>query len=477
MSASFVSLSPLDGSPVWTGEESLPAEIDAVMQTAAERFDAWRTKSLERRIDVIRNYAAVLQRRHQEASALLTREVGKLSWEADAEVRSSIAKADLAIRAQQSRTAEVSLDAGDVERLVRYRPLGATLVLGPFNFPLHLPGGQIIPALLAGNTVVFKPSEKATAIGELMVEMWTEAGLPADVLQLIVGGTTTAKRAIDSEHVSGVFVTASRAAGEAIHRQLAGRPEVLLALELGGNNPVVVCPDAPPEIVGPTLSFSAFVSSGQRCTCARRAILVQSSSTDEQISALVSATESLRAGLPGGDPAPDLGPLISAAAVDALSATYDRLLRLGCRPRLPLKRLGSLGNLVGPAIVDASKLDPRDWQEVGALEWFGPLLVLRVVPDLESAIEAAGATPYGLAAAMWGGTREQFQQFVHRVGAGVVHWNRPTTGAAGVMPFGGLGASGNHRPAGYFAADFCSDPITSLQADTLSASDPWNVGR
>jgi succinylglutamic semialdehyde dehydrogenase len=463
---------------VWQGEATPPAGIEAVMQRAARALPSWHACGASQRSEVVRSYGRQLETGRREITELISREVGKLGWDAAAEVGAAIAKIALSIESYQQRRREQWLDEGSVshaQRRIRYRPLGVSLVLGPFNFPLHLPGGQIVPALLSGNTVVFKPSEQATAVGHWMVEAWRRAGLPPDVLQMITGGVSTATAAIDSPHVAGVFLTGSRAAGRAIHRQLAGRPGVLLALELGGNNPIVVTSEVPAETVAAIVSHAAFVSVGQRCTCARRAIFVDGDGTAAQIAALLARTRRLAVGMPGDDPTPQLGPLISAGAAEALQRTQDRLLQLGCEPLLPFRVDARAANLVHPAIVDASPLSPQSWQEIGQLEWFGPLLVVQRVKDFESGITAAAATPYGLSAALLGGTPSMFDRFVTEVGAGVVNWNGTTTGAAGALPFGGLGDSGNHRPAGYFAIDFCSDPVASLENSQPPASDPWSM--
>ncbi len=478
----FSSHSPIDGSTVWEGRESTPAEVATAMRRAHAAWPEWRRTRVEQRVAIVRAYAEFLRQRRDELAALITREVGKLPWDVEGEVAAAIAKIELSIQAMNQRRADQVLEDGPVSRVIRYRPIGVSLVLGPFNFPMHLPGGQIIPLLLAGNPVVFKPSDQATAIGEWTVNAWHEAGLPEGVLEYIVGRVDPAVAAIEAPELGGVFLTGGRAAGRAIHRQLAGRPEVQLALELGGNSPLLITGDSPPERLASLVTFSAFVTSGQRCTAARRAVFVRSDATQRQIDAILARTRTLRVGLPGEDPAPELGPLVSAQAADSLQHTYNRMLELGCRPLEPFLKPTSAAptgprNLVRPAIVDATDLPQAALEEIGSMEWFGPLLVFECCDDEQAAIDAAARTPYGLAAALIGGTPELFEAFVDRVGAGVVHWNRPTTGAAGVMPFGGLGASGNHRPAGFHAIDFCSDPVASLQAGQLDEQDPWGAVR
>lgn len=256
---------------------------------------------------------------------------------------------------------------------------------------------------------------------------------------------------------------------------MAGRPEVLLALELGGNNPIVTMDSVDPEVAAKIISFSAFVSAGQRCTCARRALFLQTDAAQNQIAELVQQTRALRIGTPFSSPVPQLGPLVSESAASGLHKVYDRLLGFGCKSLLEPSAYESCRSLIGPAIVDATGISSDAVGEINEMEWFGPLLVVQQVEDFEAALDAASQTPYGLSAALLGGTEPMFEQFVSRVGAGVVNWNSPTTGAAGALPFGGLGASGNHRPAGFFAIDFCCDPIASLEQAVPVMVDPWDV--
>ncbi|MGB7325588.1 MAG: aldehyde dehydrogenase family protein, partial [Rubripirellula sp.] len=472
MTTIFSSRAAITGETLFTAELPCSQEITAVFGRARLAALRFRQISVDQRIAWVRRYAEYLTEHRDEIRDLISLEVGKLSWDADAEVSASIAKIELSISAFRQRRSAFAIEpqSGSVERHVRYRPIGTALVLGPFNFPLHLPGGQIVPLLIAGNAIVFKPSEQATAVGDWMMRAWNAVGLPSDTLQMIVGGTQTAITAIDSPDVDGVFLTGSRGAGAAIHRQLAGRPEVMLALEMGGNNPVVVAPDADSLTTANLVSFSSFVSAGQRCTCARRAIFVKGANTESQITALVDAAKQLRVGLPV-DASAQVGPVICDAAATTLHQTYQRLVSLGCKPLLPWRVDDRLPSLVHPAIVDASGLTDQAKQTIADLEWFGPMLVIDRAADFDAAVQSASSTPYGLAASLIGGTKIMFEHFVNEIHAGVVNWNGPTTGAAGVMPFGGIGASGNHRPAGYHAIDFCSDPIASLQRSQPPSDD------
>ena len=469
--------SPIDDSLVWEGPETAVQDVAEIMQRATDAANQWRRVGVEARIKIVRAYAAHIEANRAEITDLIVREVGKLPWDAGGEVGAAIAKAEVSIAAMQQRRGDAVIDPGPPQRVIRHQPLGVAVVLGPFNFPLHLPGGQVIPALLAGNAVVMKPSEQATAVGQWMADAWKAAGLPDDVFQLIVGGVPVASAAIDSPATKGVFLTGGRAAGQAIHRQLAGRYDVLLALELGGNNPVVAMGDVSPDSIADIISFSAFVSAGQRCTCARRAYFVVGKQTEEQIAALIKKTKNLRVGLPGDKPVAEVGPVISADAAGSLRTTYDRMIALGCTALVPWRDDPRRENLIHPVILDATALDHDAVTELSSLEWFGPLLIVQRVEDFEQAIASAAATPYGLSAALLGGDESDFERFVTEINAGVVNWNRAATGAAGVLPFGGLGESGNHRPAGFHAIDFCCDPVASMQSESIDPSDPWNIAK
>ncbi len=469
----FSSHSPIDGTCVWEGNESRTDEIRVAMRQAEYAALSWRSVPVETRIGISRRYGEYLQQHRSEIEALLIREVGKLRHDAIGEVDAAIAKIENSVSAFEQRRSDSKVHAGGLSREVRYRALGVTVVLGPFNFPLHLPGAQIIPSLLAGNTVVFKPSERATAVGLWMSHAWNEAGTPEGVMQTIVGGSDVAAQAIASPETRGVFLTGSKRTGLALRYMLVDQYDVMLAMELGGNNPIVVDPGVSPDIAAAMVTHSAFISSGQRCTCARRALFFGGDNADKQIAKLVERASRLTVGSPHDTPSPNLGPLISAEAVQSIHSLYTNLIERGCKPLLAPSRDSRLPTCIGPAIVDATALSQHHFREIGDMEWFGPLLVIRRMDDFAGAIEAAHDTSYGLSAALLGGTREMFDRFADEVGAGVVNWNRGTTGAAGLQPFGGLGLSGNHCPAGFFAIDSCNDPVASLAAEELPTADPW----
>ncbi len=449
---------PSDQAIVFQGPSASESDVRAAWDAASAAASAWAAESLESRETILRAFAEQLSENAQALAERISCEVGKLPGDARGEVSVSIAKVETTIAAYRQRRSDWQAGTADGQQAVWYRPLGPVLVLGPYNFPAHLPGGQIIPALLAGNTVVFKPSELAPAVGRWLVDQWRAAGLPAGVLNLIQGDATVARQAIDDNRVRGVFFTGGRTAGTAIHRQLAGRPEVLLALEMGGNNPLVVVDPPNAEDAAEVIIQSAFASSGQRCTCTRRLILVEGAATRAAYAALVERLPTLTCGLPDDQPEPALGPLVSTRHANLVLQAEANFLAYGGQAVHPLRQDPRCGALLHPGLVDMTQChDPVDE------EWFGPLLQVYWVRDFQAAIERANATAYGLAAALWGGDAEMFAAFRQAVAAGVINWNAATTGASGKLPFGGLAGSGNHRPAGSFTVDFCNDPVASLQ--------------
>lgn len=459
----LLSRNPATDDVVWEGNEASIQQVDQAIQGASEAAPVWRKTPLLTRIECVRQFGQLLEKQREELAQLISAEAGKTLTESRGEVVTSIAKVELSIKALDQRRRPETSELGSHIADVTFRPIGAMLVLGPYNFPAHLPGGQIIPALLAGNTVVFKPSEQVPAVGQWLVEQWNASGLPPGVMNLIQGSRTVAEAAIDHPALGGVLFTGSYAAGVAIHRRLAGRPNVILALEMGGNNPLIVLDGSNHQLTTGAICASAFVTSGQRCTCARRLIVVESERTRGLLDALVDRVARLRVGLPNDDPEPFVGPLISADAAQAVLSAQANLLSLGGTSLVTMKRDPRCPALLSPGMIDLTGFDTVAPDE----EYFGPLLQVYRCADLESAIRIAGQTKFGLAAAVLGGQREDFEQVHSNLAAGVINWNRATTGASGALPFGGLGASGNHRPAGFWMVDSCSDPIASLIAESL----------
>lgn len=458
---SFKSLCPATGAVLWEGSEAGHDQVNAAVARARAAFPAWSEAPLFERIAHVDAYEAVLRANRDRLARTIAQETGKPLWEADQEVGSMIGKIAMSVQAQKERAAEVKRTMAFGHAVLRHRPHGVMAVYGPHNFPGHLPNGHIVPALLAGNVVVFKPSEETPLVGELMASIWFEAGLPAGVLTLVQGGRDTGVSLAEAR-IDGLLFTGSAATGAALRRQFATRPEVILALELGGNNPLIAW-GGDPAAVASIVVASAFISTGQRCTCARRLILPNGAEGDAMLAAVVRLAGRLAVGQWDESPEPGIGPLISERAAQRVHAAFADLVSRGARPVLALHEVsGRSGAFVTPGIVDVTGIDAPD-EEI-----FGPVLQVHRVPDFESAITVANDTGYGLAGGLISPDAALWRHYASRARAGVVNWNRPTTGAAGTMPFGGLGASGNFRPSGYYAADYCAWPMASFEAAAVT---------
>jgi succinylglutamic semialdehyde dehydrogenase len=478
----FSSINPATGETVWTGPEADAAAVDAAGRAARQAFPAWSGKSFAERAAIAKAFAAQLAANKEALARAISAEVGKPHWEALTEVQSMIGKVDISIEAHQRRCAEFKNSLG----VTRFRPHGVVAVLGPFNFPGHLPNGHIVPALLAGNTVVFKPSEYAPAVAELTAKLWTAAGLPVGVLNLVQGGRDTGAALAAHAGIDGLFFTGSARAGLALNEQFARTPERILALEMGGNNPLIVHRAADVKAAVALTVQSAYLSAGQRCTCARRLIVVtgRANAPDEPsstagsagrlalpddfgdaaafMSALWNSVRNLRVGASTERPEPFMGPVVSAATADRLLEAQKNLLARGAVALVEMRRLKPGAGLVSPALLDVTAVTGRDDEE-----FFGPLLQVIRVPDFEAALREANNTRYGLAAGLISDDAALYERFRAEVRAGIINWNQQLTGASSGAPFGGVGRSGNHRPSAYLAADYCSYPVASIEVPEL----------
>ncbi len=466
----FERQSPVRNEVVSRGNASSPQQVDAAIAAAAAAFPSWAESSLDDRFAVARRFADYVTQKKEDLARLISREVGKPLWESRTEVAAVVGKVTNSIEAILKRRWTTTEQIGAYVAVTRYRPHGVMLVLGPFNLPAHLPGAHIVPALLAGNCVVFKPSELTPAVGQWLAEAWCAAGLPAGVFNLIHGAAPVAIHAVENSQVAGVLFTGSQRAGVSLHRALAGQPQKVLALELGGNNPLVVhrCSDLHRAAI--TVVNSAFITSGQRCTCARRLIVVGKPTYEALLDKLKSLIPLIRVGDPFAETQPFMGSLIHKNAAQNMLNAQAKLVADGAEAVVEMRQVEDLPSTLSPGLLvaDSSLLDD--------CEHFGPLLTAHVATDLDEAIKLANATQFGLSAGFLGDHVEDFHYFLHRIRAGIVNWNRQTTGASGKLPFGGIGQSGNHNPSGFFAADYCSYPIASLESHDLAEANTATPG-
>jgi succinylglutamic semialdehyde dehydrogenase len=457
----LISFEPATGAQIWKGRSS---DVDYEVGEARKAWPAWTAVSLNERIDKVRGFGNRVRADIDKISDRIARETGKPLWEARTEVESVVKKVDISIRAYADRTPQRKIDGkpGALTAL-RHKSHGVLCVLGPYSFPAHLPNGHIIPALLAGNAVIFKPSEKTPAVGELLVDYYRKAGIPDGVIRLVQGGPDIGQQLTAHEGIDGVLFTGSAQTGIALNRQFATRPDKILALEMGGNNPIIVWDTKDLHSAAVLVVQSAFLSAGQRCTAARR-LIINENLYDLFVPEVKKLADRLVIGEPHGEPPPFMGPVIDNDAADGLTESFLALMSHGGRPIRHMTRPVKGRPFLSPGIMDVT-----DMKERPDLELFGPLLQIAKVAEFEAAINEANNTRFGLSAALIGGTAEQYNQFWANSRAGVVNWNATTNGASSDAPFGGIGLSGNHRPAAYYAADYCAYPVVSCENETPKA--------
>lgn len=458
---------PVSGQPVWQGSTATQQDVTAACQAATRAFRNWSRRSFSDRLALVTEFGRQLTENKTALAEVISRETGKPLWESLTEVTSMINKIAISEQSWHQRTGTSQQGSNSL----RHRPHGVMAVFGPYNFPGHLPNGHIVPALLAGNTVVFKPSELTPATAELTTELWLKAGLPAGVINLLQGGKETGRALLADPSLAGVLFTGSAATGYHIHRQFAGRPEVMLALEMGGNNALIVDePEKTDAAVNLTIQ-SAFISAGQRCTCARRLLVRRGEAGDTFLQRLAEVAGKIVPAPWDASPAPFMGGVISPHAAELIWQHWNKLTAEGAKVLLEMRWPDKASALLTPGIIDITNLPPQPDEEV-----FGPLLNVIRYDDFDQAITIANQTRYGLSCGLISRDRQKFDQLLNEAHAGIVNWNKPLTGAASNAPFGGVGASGNHRPGAWYAADYCAWPMASMESDQLVMPEQLSPG-
>ena len=455
----FDSINPSTNTVIWSGQGADAAQVDAAVKSAREAQFAWAQTSMEQRIELLEKFVEQLKENSEELAKTIAEETGKPIWETRTEVGAMTGKVAISIRANAERTGVVENPMPGAKAFIRHKPHGVVAVFGPYNFPGHLPNGHIVPALLAGNTVVFKPSELTPKVAQHTLELWQKAGLPAGVINLVQGEIETGKALASHPEIDGLFFTGSSQTGHLLHQQFGGHPGKILALEMGGNNPLIVKGVSDIDATVHDIVQSAFITSGQRCTCARRLFVENNEQGDAIIKRLIEVTSKIKIGDSFADDQPFMGAMISKKAAAGMLSAYQELIDQGAKSLVEMKHLDTETGFVSPGIVDVTGISIADD------EHFGPLLKVYRFDDFDAAINEANNTQFGLSAGLLGESQDDYDYFLARIRAGIVNWNRPITGASSAAPFGGIGASGNHRASAYYAADYCAYPVASVEAE------------
>lgn len=466
----FTSTNPANNEQLWQGNAASETQVNAAIAAAREAFIPWADKSFDERLAICEKFVELLKESSEEIATAIAQETGRILWETRTEIGAMSGKIGISAKAYNERTGTVENPMPGAKAFIRHRPHGVMAVFGPYNFPAHLPNSHIVPALLAGNTVVYKPSELTPMVAEKVVKIWQAAGLPDGVLNLVQGEVLTGKALASHKDIDGLLFTGSSNTGHILHQQFASNPGKIMALEMGGNNPLIVKDAADIEAVVHDIIQSAFATTGQRCTCTRRLFLPQGDAGDVILNRLVEVTKNIKQGHYDDEDQPFLGALITEKAALGLVAAQKELLDLGGKSLVAMTHKQGTG-FVSPAIVEVT-----DVKGIPDDEHFGPLLKVYRYSDFDDAIKQANDTSYGLSAGLLCDNQGDWDYFLRRIRAGIVNRNRPTTGANSAAPFGGVGASGNHRSGAYYAADYCAYPVASVELEQVSLPGSLNPG-
>ncbi len=442
--------------------------VERVVASAVLGFKNWKITKTEERISYLKKYKDQVLQRKDEIAIAIALETGKPLWEAQTEVSSIASKVDVTISDSLPRIADKSIEKilPDTHGYIYHRPLGPCLIVGPFNFPCHLANGQIVAALIAGNSVIFKPSEKTCYSAQLLIECFHNAKFPEGVINFIQGDGETGKRLISEKAIKGIFFTGSKEVGQAIlsttHKDLSK----LVALELGGKNSSILCKDANLDYALVEILKASFLTSGQRCT-STAIIPIHESIQDEFISKLHQLAKRIIVDHPiEFDKEPFMGPLIDQLAVDNYLLFMGMAKREGVEEIMRGKQLSKKfrGHYVSPSIHLAKSMDKKSRFLMS--EIFGPNCTFIPFREIEEAIEIANATEFGLVSSVFTKDPAIFKKCLNEIDAGLINLNRSTVGASSRLPFGGVKNSGNYRPASVATIDSCVYQQASLEVTT-----------
>ncbi|EQC43330.1 aldehyde dehydrogenase family protein [Bacteriovorax sp. Seq25_V] len=456
---------------LWT----LPVDyshVDDVIESSVKGFKTWRNTSLEERIQILRNYQSILKDKFDDIAKSIALEVGKPLWEAKTEANSLIAKVDVTISDSLPRIESKTFNniMPDTNGYVHFKPIGPSLIIGPFNFPCHLANGQILSALISGNSIIFKPSEKTCYSSQLMFDCLAKAGFPEGVVNLIQGDGETARRLLKSKEIKGVFFTGSKDVGlkilEATHSDLSK----LVSLELGGKNTAIVDETADLDFALEELIKGAFLTAGQRCT-STAIVAIHESIADDFINRFHDLAKRLIVDHPlDSEVEPFMGPLIDQRSVDQYLLFMGMAKREGIQEIMRGKHLEKAkhGYYVTPSIHRTDKFDPKS--HFLTSEIFGPNCTFITYKNFEDAIDIANSTEYGLAASVFTKDPERFKYAVQNIDSGLINLNRSTVGASAKLPFGGVKNSGNYHPAAVTTIDSCVYQMATLEIYNTQAT-------
>lgn len=441
------------------------SNTEKVVESAVEGFNFWRKLELSERINFLKKYKEIAIKRKDDIALAIALETGKPLWESATEAAAVAGKVDVTIgdslKRIESQTIENVLPS--IDGHIIKKPLGPTLVIGPFNFPCHLANGQILSALLTGNSIIFKPSEKTIYSSQLLIECFHEAGFPKGVINFINGTAKTTQDILKHPNIKGINFTGSLAVGKKILESVGADLTKLVALELGGKNSTILHKDTDIDHALPELLRACFLSSGQRCTSTSM-IIVHKAIEDEFINKFKTLTERIIVDHPTEfKTLPFMGPVIDKNSKDL----YEKFCKMGnengAEDIVSLANIdtGFKGHYVNPTIhylKEAKKDNPFTQEEI-----FGPNCTFTPYESIEDAINIANINDYGLAASIFTQDKGIYKECIRDIDAGIINLNRSTVGASSRLPFGGVKNSGNHHPAAVSMVDHTVSTVASLE--------------
>ena len=438
--------------------------VGRACEAAAEAYKSWRIRT--DRNEYLFRLKKVYETHRKELAKIISRETGRPLWESLAETTAMVSQIDITLNHSMGLLEEKRVEDAlpHVDGFIRYKSRGVMAVIGPFDFPGHFPNGHFVPALATGNTVVFKPSDKTPGVGQFVAQMFEKAEFPPGVFNLVQGQTETGQRLVGHERVDGVLFTGSYDVGLKIKEETLNHHWKILALEMGGKNSSIVWRDADLNKAVYENILGGYLTAGQRCSCTSQ-IILHKDIRDDFVDKFYETAKKIKVGHWSEENF--MGPLISEYAMEKYLRFQEIARREGAELLMRGKALevGYPGHYVTPSITLVNRHDPKSVYQKN--EIFGPNVGLYKVEELEEAIEINNSSGFGLAMSVFSKDRAVFDQALVEAKVGILNWNRTTHGASSKLPFGGLGKSGNNRPSGHYAVQYCTSPVASLEDRTL----------
>lgn len=448
-----------------------PKHVDRVSESASSGFKVWKKLTQTERNNYLKEYQKQLIKRRDDIAKAIAYETGKPLWESYTEADSVINKIDVTINDSlpKIKTETYENISHNTNAHVYYKPIGPCLIIGPFNFPCHLANGQITSCLIAGNSIIFKPSEKTIYSAQILIECFHEAKFPMGVVNLINGTGEIAQRLLEISEIKGVYFTGSKETAERITKITYKDFTKLVALEMGGKNTSIVHDDAHFDFAIRELINASFLSAGQRCTSNSK-IAIHHKIKDKFIEKFHDIAKKLIVDHPiEHEKEPFMGPLIDERALENYLTFMGMAKREGHEEIMRGKALTKKfrGHYVSPSIHFTDKLNPKSL--FLTTEIFGPNCLILPYNEIEEAIEIANFGEYGLATSVFTRSKDIFNKCIQEIDSGLLNFNKASIGASAKLPFGGIKNSGNYRPAGSVTISTCVYPMSSIETADIEA--------